>query len=105
MSDGRTEAYRGMRKSAYLNDIQIKRDDLFDEYMNLSKRLMLVTKNLVNATKEKNVFGRRKTNYDYVTEQEQLRFEIEIRMDETEKLINKLDIEFDKASKKPLREF
>jgi len=105
MSDGRTEAYRSMRKSAYLNDIQIKKDDLFDEYMKLSKRLMSVTKNLVSATKEKNVFGRRKTNYDYVTEQEQLRFEIEIRMDETEKLIHKLDLEFQENIKKPLKEF
>jgi len=105
MSDGKTEVYRGMRKSSYLNDIQIKRDELFDKYMKLSKQLMVVTKNLATATKEKNAFGRRKTNYDYVAVQEQKIFEIEIRMDETEKLINKLDIDFDKVSKKSLREF
>jgi hypothetical protein len=106
MSDGLTEAWRMSRKITYLNSIELKKDELFDSYKELTKRLLIVSKNLAYASRSKmNIFGKWKPDYEYIKELEKLRFEIEIRLEETEKLINKLDNEYIEVEKKPLKDF
>jgi len=82
MSDGKTEAYRMKRKNAFMNTIELQKDQLFDEYMEATEEYM-----------ELNIFkfGSRKI--------------IKGRLSYIKHLIEQLDIEYKENVEKPLKEF
>lgn len=106
MSDGISECMRMSRKTTYLDRIELKKDELFDNYKTLTKRLLITSKNLSKATRSKEtIFGKVVPDYNSIKKYEKNLYEIDIRLDETEKLINKLDKEYKMIEKKPLKEF
>ena len=106
MSDGLTEARRSMRKGQYLNGIELKKDELFDYYKSCVNDLMIITNNILyHTTSDVNIFNKKKPNYQKIEEQKIQLIIVKTKMEETQKLINKLDISYKEALEKPSREF
>ncbi len=100
MSDGITESHRYMRKETYLNEIELTRDRLFDQYMELTRELLDLTDLLIGVNNSFS-FMKRKTIKKYEKDLIILR----TKLNETHKLINKLDVEHQDADKRPLKSF
>ena len=105
MSDGRTDAYRSMRKSTYLESIELEKDTLMDEYMKLTDELITITNSIVDdATIRKTWFGR-KPDYKLIEKSKIKYIEIKTKLGEKEKIIEQLDRDFKETLEKPLKEF
>ena len=106
MSDGRTDAYRGMRKATYLEQIELKKDNLFDEHLELTNDLIIYSSEVIDVVDtKKTFFGSKKIDYKEFDRLNKKIFELKIKLREKEKLIKQLDREYKDALSKPLKEF
>jgi len=106
MSDGLTESYRTSRKETYLNKIELKKDQVFDQYKEYTKELLVKIGRLKYYSRcNKTFFGDDTIDYkkfDIVLVEIR---EIEIRIEELDKIIIQLDTEYQEAMERPLKSF
>ena len=105
MSDGLTESMRSGRKYTYLNSIEIKKDDLFDQYKIYTKELIKKIDRLKYYSRSKHTFFSKTVDYnrfDYTIREIR---EIEIRIEELDKQIQLLDTEYKEVEKRELKSF
>ena len=106
MSDGITEARRSMRKGQYLNSIELKKDELFDYYIECTNKLINTAQKINFFSKNnKTVFGKNKPDYHSLSLLEKDLLVVTTQLNETQKLINKLDLSYKEALEKPSSEF
>jgi len=105
MSDGRTESIRWGRKCAYLENITIKKDEVFDRYRFLLDKAIQISKSMTEYKNSINIIGLKFHDKEKFIIMEKELINIEKEKFHLEELLLKFDNKYKKAEQKPLREF